>query len=395
MGRGLNISFAHRQNRSLLLRLILQHPKISRAKLAEMTQLTPASVSNITGILIKERYVHEIGALDEIRSAGRRSIGLEISNGDHFTIAVHMQRQHASIGIGNLDGSVTHQTHIAIPDHPNPRDVAKDIAKVIKTKMRSVPGEQVVGVGVGTSGIVDTEAGMIYAALAYDWQQVPWASLLASETGLPVVVDNNARAMALAEMLFGRTAKSEWLAFLFAGQGIGLGVLADGKMFSGGHGIGGELGHLTINWKGESCWCGNTGCLETYLNQSRIESLLGVSPGETISTSLKNLYQRGAYFDVVDLVATALVGVVNIFNPRIIVLGGWLADAWDQIGTDVWNAIKSRTRFWNDPPAEIRPSILGEEVGLQGANAVALGRWIYGLGSRLYEDQLEAAPVNP
>ena len=395
MGRGLNISFAHKQNRSLLLRLILQHPKISRAKLAEMTQLTPSSVSNITGSLIKERYVHEIGALDEIRSAGRRSIGLEIRNGSHYRVAVHMQGHDVSIGIGNLDGSVCHQSHLVLPDRPNPEHIARDLAEIIKTKIQSLSNAQILGIGVGTSGIVDTEAGMIYASLAYQWQRVPWASLLASETGLPVVVDNNARAMALAEMLFGGMAKSEWLAFFYAGQGIGLGVLADGKMFSGGHGIGGELGHITISWKGESCWCGNVGCLETFLNQSRIETILGLGKGGSICDGLQTLYRQGAYFDVVDLVATALVGVVNIFNPRIIVLGGWLADAWPLLHEDVRNVIRSRTRFWNDLPAEIRPSIFGEDVGVKGANAVALGRWIYGLSPRPYEESLEDTSVNP
>lgn len=395
MGRGVNISHAHKQNRSLLLRLVLQNPKVSRAKLAEMTHLTPASVSNITGSLIREKYLHEIGALEEIRSAGRRSIGLEIRNGAFFTMAVHMQRRQVSIGVGNLDGSVDDQTHMVVSEQANPDEVAKDIAQVIQGKIQNLAGGQVLGVGVGTSGIVDTEIGMIYASLAYHWQRVPWGSMLAAETGLPVVVDNNARAMARAELLFGGTGKSEWLAFLFAGQGVGLGVVADGKMFSGGHGTGGELGHITISWKGESCWCGNVGCLETFLNQARIEKLLGVQEGGTIGEALGALYRHGTYFDIVDLVATALVGVVNIFNPRTIVLGGWLADAWPVLQEEVWAVVRSRTRFWNDSPIAIRPSMFGQNVGIEGANAVALGRWVYGLGPRPYEELLEDVAMNP
>ncbi len=382
MGRGLNISVAHRQNRGLLLRMILQNPRISRAKLAEMTHLTPASVSNITGALIKERYIQEIGTLDEIRSIGRRSIGLAIRNGHYLTVAVHMQRHQITIGLGHLDGSVTHLTHLAVSDHPFPEELAQNIGAVIKDLVRERRESHIVGIGVGASGIVDTAAGTIYASLAYDWQHVAWAALLSRETGLSVVMDNNARGMALAEMLFGGSTQSSWLVFLFAGQGIGLGVLADGQVFGGGNGIGGELGHITINWKGEACWCGNVGCLETYLNQAHIESLLHVGDGETIKTALQRSYQRGTYYDIIDVVATALVAVVNMYNPQVIVLGGWIADVWPLMEDEVQQQVKRRTRFWNEPALEIRSSSFGSEVGIHGANAVALGKWVYGLGGR-------------
>lgn len=382
MGRGLNISAAHQQNRSLLLRMILQNPRTSRAKLAEMTQLTPASVSNITGILIKERYIQETGTLHDIRSVGRRSIGLTIRNGTYFTIAVHMQRQQATIGLGQIDGTVTNLMPLPIPDHPNPVDLARNIAAVIKVLVRDVSASHILGIGVGTSGIVDTEAGTVYAALAYQWQDVAWSAILSQETGLPVAVDNNARGMALAEMLFGGSTQSPWLTFLFVGQGIGLGVLADGQVFGGGNGIGGELGHTTINWKGETCWCGNVGCLETYLNQTRIESFLGVREDETIAVALQRSYQHGTYFDIIDLVSTALVTVINMFNPQVIVLGGWVGDVWSLIETEVQQQVKGRTRFWNEPAPDIRPSSFGGEVGIRGANAVALGKWVYGLGLR-------------
>ncbi|MHB1612413.1 MAG: ROK family protein, partial [Sulfobacillus sp.] len=132
----------------------------------------------------------------------------------------------------------------------------------------------------------------------------------------------------------------------------------------------------------ESCWCGNVGCLETYLNQAHIESLLHVGDGETIKTALQRSYQRGTYYDIIDVVATALVAVVNMYNPQVIVLGGWIADVWPLMEGEVQQQVKRRTRFWNEPALEIRPSSFGSEVGIHGANAVALGKWVYGLGGR-------------
>ncbi|SMC08226.1 Sugar kinase of the NBD/HSP70 family, may contain an N-terminal HTH domain [Sulfobacillus thermosulfidooxidans DSM 9293] len=380
MGHGLNISGVHRQNRRLILRLILQNPQISRIQLAERTHLTPASVSNITRALINEQYIQEVGTLDEIRSIGRRAIGLRIRNGHYRTVAVHMQRRQITIGLGELDGSVTQTQSLAIPDHPHPEHLAKHIGREITKLVSTLTGSHIVGIGVGTSGIVDTDTGMVNAALAYQWQNVPWAALLSQETGLPVAVDNNARGMALGEMLFGGQDASAWLVFFYVGQGIGVGAITNGQVFRGPNGIGGELGHMTINWQGEVCWCGNVGCLETYLNQAHIEALLNVTDGESLVTALQRWYQRGPYFDLIDWITTAMVAIVNMFNPRQIVLGGWLADVWSRIEHDVVHHLKRRTRFWSEPAPQIRPAAWGIDVGLRGANAVALSKWVYDVG---------------
>ncbi|WP_053957994.1 ROK family transcriptional regulator [Sulfobacillus thermosulfidooxidans] len=377
MGRGLNISGVHQQNRRLILRLILQNPHISRIQLAERTHLTPASVSNITRALINEQYIQEVGTLDEIRSSGRRAIGLRIRNGHYRTVAVHMQRRTITIGLGELDGAVTPMQSLTIPDQPHPEHLAKQVGREIIHLVRTLTASHIVGVGVGTSGIVDTETGMVNAALAYQWQNVPWAALLSQETGLPVAMDNNARGMALGEMLFGGPDASAWLVFFYVGQGIGVGAITHGQVFRGPKGIGGELGHMTINWQGERCWCGNVGCVETYLNQAHIEALLNVTEGESLVTALQRWDQRGPYFDLVDWITTAMVAIVNLFNPRQIVLGGWLADVWPQMEHDVRHHLKRRTRFWNDPGPQIRPAAKGLDVGLRGANAVALSQWVY------------------
>lgn len=389
MSRGVNISSAHRQNRALVLRLILQNEGISRVKLAEMTHLTAASMSNIVAGLIHERWISETGEIDSTGMVGRKSIGLKIREDHYGVIAIHMHRKGVVVACCHLNGTVAAQMeHHWEAGLPRPEELGMSIKTMVGalTKKRGIP-PVLLGISVATTGIVDAKRGIVYASVPYQWQNIDWGHRLQELIGFPVIIDNNARGMALAEILYGQHSNSSWLVFLYAGWGTGLGVIANGAVFRGGRGVAGEVGHVSINWQGETCWCGNVGCLEVYLNQGRVMSLLQITSADQIATALGQSSASVIREEVVEIVTTALVSLVNMYNPDTVIIGGWLDDAWPTIAPDVMERMSDRTRYWNDPPVRVERSSFGNQVGIRGASAIGLEEWVYGHGAYLHPRQ--------
>lgn len=378
MLRGQNMTSAHRQNRSLVLRTILQQPGSSRANLAEMTGLTPASITNITARLLRDGWIMEDPEMRGPRTVGRPSIGVRVSRGRHYIGAVHLQRRLVSVGLVELDGTIRAQVQEPLVEQPDPVGVADLIATLFHQVRAQVEPEHVIGIGVGASGLVDYPTGTIRMAPRYGWFEVRLGTWLHERLGLPITVDNNARGMALAEHLMGRERQARWMVFFYAGQGTAAGVWADDKMSRGAQGIAGEVGHTSVALEGAECWCGNRGCLELYLGELEIRQHLHIGLGESISSALSRAAEDRRQW-VEHLVVTALVNLINAYNPEVIVVGGWIDQAWGTLGAHVMEQVKERTKFW---PLSVRvvQSSFGSEIGLVGAAAVGLGQMAYGVG---------------
>lgn len=378
MLRGQNMTSAHRQNRSLVFRTILQRPGSSRSNLAEYTGLTAASITNITARLLQDGWIIEDPDVHFPRTIGRPSIGMRVSRGRHYVGAVHLQRRLVSVGLVELDGTIRAQMQETLEEKPDPLVVADLIASLFRKVQAQVGPRHVMGIGVGASGLVDYPASTIRMAPRYGWFDVPLGTWLYGRLGLPITVDNNARGMALAEHLIGRERRARWMVFLYAGQGTAAGIWADGKMSRGANGIAGEVGHTSVDLHGEECWCGNRGCLELYLGEQEIRQHLHAGNAESISSALINAsHERREWVE--HLVATAIVTLINAYNPDVIVVGGWIDQAWGTLGTPVMERVRQRTKFW---PSSVRvgQSSFGAEIGLVGAAAIGLGQMAYGVG---------------
>lgn len=378
MVRGQNMVSAHRQNRTLILRSILQQPGLSRANLSELTGLTPASITNITAALLKGGWIVEDGYTDQPRGVGRPSIGVRVSRGRHYVGAVHVQRRLLSVGLVELDGTVRAQLQAELDDHPDPKATAQRIVELFGEVVRQVVPPKLVGVGVGASGIIDYPRSAIRTAARYGWTNVPLGAWVSQALGVPVVVDNNARGMALAEHLMGRERRARWLVFLYAGQGTAAGIWTDGDVLRGAQGVAGEIGHTTLDVNGARCWCGNIGCLELALSESAIRQVLGGSSTESMAAMFAKA-GRTQQAQVEHVVASALVLLINAYNPDVIVVGGWVDQMWGTMGGAVLRDVNQRTQFWPHS-ARIVPSSFGGEIGLVGAATIGLGQLVYGVG---------------
>lgn len=249
------------------------------------------------------------------------------------------------------------------------------------------------GVGLGAPGPIDVERGFVYFFPNIPgWVDTPLRRLLEKKSGLPVWLDNDASAMALAEHRFGAGRGSRNMIALTLGTGVGGGIVLDGKLFHGAHFSAAEIGHIAINENGPRCGCGSNGCVETYVGngyftaeirrrlKSGKKSVLSswMAGGETLTPLLAaraarrgdrlalNLWEEtGAHL------GTALAGLVNVLNPERIVIGGGVAQSGALLFKPLKRALKKKAFPIAVRSVKVMPAALGVDAGLIGAAALS------------------------
>lgn len=254
---------------------------------------------------------------------------------------------------------------------------------------------RVAAVGLGAPGPLDPWLGVILSTPNLPgWDQVPLRDLMQSELGLPVVLGNDANLAGLGELYFGAAKGLKDVVYLTVSTGIGGGVITDGRLLLGAHGLAGELGHMTILPDGPLCGCGNHGCLEALASgtaigraaRARLRSgepsrLLRLVEGDIDRVDAELVARAAAEGDaladeVFQSAATYLgIGVANIlhaFDPEMVVIGGGVSQAGEMLFGTVRRVVQERAMPAYRATANIVPAALGDDAGLMGAAALAL-----------------------
>lgn len=227
-------------------------------------------------------------------------------------------------------------------------DVIGQLVKAVEAvkSFAAKEGYEVMGIGIGTPGIVDVTCRIVLggAENIKGWEQLPLADILEASVGMRVLLSNDANLMGLGETMYGAGKGATDVVFLTVGTGIGGAVIIDGKLFSGFGGRGTELGHVPLIANGEPCACGSVGCLEHYASTSalvrRFEKLSMENgrtyPGKEMNGELiVQLYKEGDQLatecleEHCDYLGHGIAGFINIFSPQRIVIGGGLSEAGD------------------------------------------------------------------
>jgi glucokinase len=232
----------------------------------------------------------------------------------------------------------------------------------------------VAAVGVAVPGIVDEDAGVARASVNVGWRDVALRERLEPRLGVPVAVGHDVRAAARAEGRLGAArGHDDWL-LVAVGTGVGAAVVVGGEPYGGAHGTGGELGHVVVAPDGPECGCGARGCVEAIASASAIARHYG---GEGI-TAREVAQRAGAgdaraaavWRDAVDALAAGLAAYVMVMDPRLVVVGGGVADAGDALFGPLAAGLGERLTFVPAPP--VVPAELGAEAGCHGAALMAL-----------------------
>ena len=324
-------------NSQLVLRTVFERAPISRAEVARVTGLTRTTVSELVEELMDEGLAREIGRGQS--TGGKAPILLEVPPDARLMIGIDVGDTAVNGAIVNLRGEVRHATSVPLEGRDGDRAL-EQLEAVLDELLTSAQGP-LLGVGIGTPGLIDTSTGTVRWAVNLDWRDLPLGSLLQERTGLPVYVANDSQAAALAEFTFGGHASARSMVVVRVGRGVGAGIVLNGQLHQGDGFGAGEIGHTAVADNYRACRCGSTGCLETIAStRALVQRAREVAP-HAPESSLHRLVLDGLGFDqlltayeagdelVREIVADAahqlgraIGGLVGALNVRHIVLVG-------------------------------------------------------------------------
>jgi predicted NBD/HSP70 family sugar kinase len=252
-------------NAALVLRALYDFGPISRADVARLSGLTRTTVGDVIGSLIDDGLAREIGRGPS--TGGKAPILLELIDGARHVIGLDLGENVFKAALVDLRGQV--QRTIERPVVGLRGDQRLDVVHELIGELSAGSRATLLGIGVGTPGIVDAATGTIRWAVSLDWQDLPLGDILRARHGVPVEVANDSRAAALAIELFSGQRRSNLVA-IRVGLGVGAGVVLGGELFHGDGFGAGEIGHVVVDDDGAECRCGRFGCLETVASSRAI-----------------------------------------------------------------------------------------------------------------------------
>jgi glucokinase-like ROK family protein len=265
-------------NRNLVLKTIFEHAEISRAEIARITKLTRTTVSDIVADLIAEGLVAEIGIGSSI--GGKSPILLSLVEDSRCVIGLNLAQDQFRGAVVNLRGRIREMVSLPVDDR-NGNEALSLVYDILDRLLLSAC-QPVVGIGVGTPGLVNTREGIVVNAVNLDWKNLPLADLLKDRYYLPVYVLNDSQAAAMGEFTYGGNYQSDdHLIVINIRHGIGAGIIINGRLFQGDGGGAGEIGHIVVVPEGGlPCRCGKRGCLETVASaQAVLKQIRALSNG--------------------------------------------------------------------------------------------------------------------
>ena len=378
---GNNREHIRRHNLSAILRLLSQSGSMPRSALTQRTGLNRSTISDLVAELV------ELGLVVEAESTTTQGVGrpsLMVSpTEDVVAFSVHPDIDAITVGVVTFSGQVIHKIRQVTPVQPAATAAAEVANDLINTLRARLPAHtRIAGIGVAIPGQVRHTDGVVRLAPHLNWIEVPFARMLNQLTSLPVFIDNDASLGSIAERDFGAGRGFKEIVYLFGGSGgIGGGVIHDGQPLRGAAGYAGELGHVRISDSIAEDYSGLSGTQESQVSRETLLAALkltGVDDDE-LRVALANDPSpkvRKVAEAQIDALAIAIGNFVNIFNPEIILLAGYLSVLY-AFDTD---RLLSRFR-WSSLTASqdrliLRPAELGANLLMVGAAQMSFARVI-------------------
>jgi glucokinase-like ROK family protein len=381
-------------NKHTVLDLIRFTPGgISRVEIARHMDLSRAAVSAIVNDLLATGVIREAESRNV--HSGRPPIVLEVNPECGFVIGIDFGATHLSLLAADVSARILEEieTSIDIQDGPEACLAEADVRVRELLSRAGLDMQAVLAIGIGVPGPIVTEAGMVVAPpIMPGWDRFPIRDTLEEQWGVPVSVNNDAELGVLGEWASGAGRGERTLVYIKVGTGIGAGLLIDGQIYRGLTGSAGEIGHLTIDENGPLCACGNHGCLEAIaggraialqaqqaVGKGQRTQLSTIKPAEKITArdvaaaarrgdllSQQILTRAGSHIGI------AIAGLVNMFNPGMIIIGGGVAQTGDILLEPMRQAVQRRSLPAATRVVRITTAMLGRRSSSMGAVIQAL-----------------------
>lgn len=367
-------------NRQIVLNYVREREPISRAEIARETELQRSTISAIVEDLKSEGLVEEVGEGES--TGGRPPTLLRLRTAGAMAIGVAITPTRTTIATSDLAGRIVEQEEFFTD--PNVDRTLKHVIELIREFSSRNKGA-IEAVGVSLPGLVNQATGEAVYIPFFKWRDISFSGTISAAVGLPVIIDNDANAVALAELWFGRPEVSDARDFILVlvAEGIGTGIIFNRQIYRGETGAAGEFGHMIIGLEAPvPCSCGNRDCWEAFSSEraamARYAKLSRRAESPTFG--FRELVDRalgGEAHAKAALVETAHalgVGISNLvvgFSPEAVVVGGEIVRAWPLVKGALRETIEHSVRR-GIPSAVILPSTLGEDPTVRGAISLVL-----------------------
>ncbi|MBO4263400.1 MAG: ROK family protein [Bacteroidales bacterium] len=368
-----------------ILRQCILHDRQSIASLNAGMAVSIPTVTKLVGELIDDGFLQDEGKIGT--TGGRRPCIYGLNPQAGYFVGADIGRHHFNLAITDFKGTILHY----IPDIPfvleSSEQSFRDICQLIREQVRifGIPWKKVLSVGVSLSGRVNPEKG--YSLTWVVSEDIPLKDIFQRELDVPVGIENDSRAMTYGEYVYLGPAGDKDMICINLSWGLGMGMILDGNLYYGKSGFSGEIGHFPFNHKDIMCRCGKIGCLETEASGSALHRMIVEKLREGRHSSLSDIFRKNGDIELKDILnairtgdvlaiecigeigetlGRAIAGIINIFNPGMVVIGGRLVVGKDYLRLPIKTAINRLSLSRVSADTKIRLSELGEEAAAFG-----------------------------
>lgn len=367
-----------RQNTAALLRTVLRRGRISRGEIATELGLSQGTVSKIVAPIVSSGLLKELPS--QYAGGGRPRVPLDLDASSRLAIGLHLGSRKTTAGVVDLRGrgrAVTMENRS--PD--DPAEVLARAATMITNLLGPDLRERVLGVGVTTSGWVDQGAGVVRSSESLGWQDIAVREPLEAALGVPVLVDSGVRALACAELLFGRASRPGCTVHVSVGSSVDAAIVVGDSVLTGLRSASGRIAHLPVVDSGVPCSCGREGCLRqvatdtVVLDAAREDRTIGLADGlgELVTAASRGSTAADALLvDRARYLGRAVAHLVDLLDPELVVMSGGIVARRKDLSV-LRVEVATVQPGWDVD--RIVPSALGKNATVSSSAAVVLGAY--------------------
>lgn len=362
--------------------------------LSKELYLSVPTITKFINEMCEDGYINDYGKLET--SGGRHPSLYGLNPESGYFIGVDVKKFSINIGLINFKGDMVEQKNNIPYKFENTPDALEELCKTIRDfiKKTTINTEKILNININISGRVNPESG--YSFSSFNFSEHPLAEVLTEKIGYSVCLDNDTRAMTYGEYMKGCVNGEKNILFVNISWGLGIGIIIDGKIYTGKSGFSGEFGHINAFDNEIICHCGKKGCLETETSGSALHRILlqRIHAGESSILSKRvdtksnplTLDEIIAAVNKEDLLCIEIVeeigqklgkqiaGLINIFNPELVIIGGTLSLTGDYITQPIKTAVRKYSLNLVNKDSVILASKLKDRAGLIGACMLARSR---------------------
>lgn len=321
---GINLTKAKETNRALLLQLICTAGQITRTELSVRSQLSPMTITNIVNEFLAQDLIVEVSSKGTARVPGRTPMLLQISPKSPVTVGIRMTRRHLYGIVGNLSMIPLVQMEVTLSDTETEESILEKLRQLTQHLIAGID-RPILGLGVSTAGVINREKGTIeYITNFYNIKKLDLCGYLSRHFDFPVYICNDIHAAALCELYFGHGQTEDNFLYVGLTHGIAASIVFERKLLD----VCGEMGHMTIDYHGAKCACGNSGCLELYASTPNLLRQMTEETGvplqtmeEAVALALKNRAAYAVFYSAMRKLSYGINNYLNLHSVPTVVLG--------------------------------------------------------------------------